>query len=263
MPTQQEIEYYRNKHQRMNKERFFAANILALVTHAVTQPLDLIKVRSQMLQEGRTFYGLGTQRGSNPFAIFREINKSGGSYKTWFTSYEGFFARTFAYTTARISCYLWFFDRLNKDPRRYARPDRQAMAGIAGGLVAGILTNPIEIVYARMQVDDLYPKGYKRGYKTFYEGFMKTAQEGALFRGALANGLRIAGLITGAYALHDWVKENFYYFLGPIMLNRILATLVASGVATVASMPFDTLRMRLYTQRPLPNGKWPYGGLTD
>ncbi len=114
-----------------------------------------------------------------------------------------------------------------------------------------------------MQVDDLYPKGYKRGYTSFYDGLMKTAQEGALFRGALANGLSIAGLISGAYALHDWTKENFYYFLGPIMLNRVLATLIASGVATALSMPFDTLRIRLYTQRQLPNGKWPYAGLTD
>lgn len=263
MPTQQEIEFHRNKHQRMNKERFFVANILALVTHTVTQPFDLIKVRSQMIQEGRTFHGMGTMRGTNPFSIFREINKSGGSYKTWYTSFEGFFARTFAYTTARISCYLWFFDRLNKDPRRYARPDRQIMAGAAGGLIAGIVTNPIEIVFTRMQVEDLYPKGYKRGYTSFYDGIIKVAEEGALFRGAIPNGLRIAGLISGAYALHDWFKENAYYFLGNIMFNRILATLLASFVATTISMPFDTLRIRLYTQRPLPNGKWPYAGALD
>jgi hypothetical protein len=30
-----EIEYWRNRHQRMNWERFVAANTFALVTHAV------------------------------------------------------------------------------------------------------------------------------------------------------------------------------------------------------------------------------------
>jgi len=70
-------------------------------------------------------------------------------------------------------------------------------------------------------------------------------------------------MISGAYALHDWFKENAYYFLGNIQINRIVATLVASFVATAASMPFDTLRLRLYTQRPLPNGKWPYEGTLD
>jgi len=172
----------------MNKERFFAANALALITHTITQPFDLLKVRAMMLQEGKTFYGLGIQRGYNPYQLFQEISKAGGGYKTWFTSYEGFFTRTLTYTTARVSCYLWFFDRLNKDPRRYARPDRQIMAGIAGGLVAGVLTNPIEIVYTRMQVEDLYPKSYKRGYTSFMDGIAKCAEEGALFRGAVPNG---------------------------------------------------------------------------
>ena len=32
-----------------------------------------------------------------------------------------------------------------------------ALAGLAGGLVAGVVTNPIDIVFARMQVDELYP----------------------------------------------------------------------------------------------------------
>ena len=70
-------------------------------------------------------------------------------------------------------------------------------------------------------------------------------------------------MISGAYALHDWFKENAYYFLGPIAINRVVATLVASLVATAASMPFDTIRMRLYTQRQLPNGAWPYQNTLD
>ena len=263
MPTQQEIEYYRNRHQRMTRERFVTANLVALITHAVVQPLDLIKTRAQMMQEGKTFNGMGIQRGYNSYQIMHSINKAGGSYKTWYTSFEGFAARTVAYTTARVSAYLWFFDRLNHDPRRYARPDRQIMAGIAGGLIAGILTNPLEIVFTRMQVDDMYPSKYRRGYTSFYDGLVKTAQEGALFKGAIANGCRVAGLISGAYALHDWFKENAYYFLGNIEINRVVATLVASGVATAASMPFDTIRVRLYTQRPMPTGVWPYTGLTD
>jgi hypothetical protein len=188
MPTQQEVEYNRDKFQRMSKERFFAANIVALLTHTITQPFDLLKVRAQMLQEGKVFNGLGLQRGYNAHQLYEEISKAGGGYKTWYTNYEGFISRTVAYTTCRVWAYLYFFDKLNNDPRRYARPDSQAIAGIAGGLIAGIVTNPIEIVYTRMQVDDLYPEKYKRGYTSFYDGLVKTAQEGALFRGAIANG---------------------------------------------------------------------------
>ena len=58
----------------MNKERFVAANVMALLTHGITQPLDLVKVRSQMLQEGKLFTGIGFQRGFSPSAIFNEIH---------------------------------------------------------------------------------------------------------------------------------------------------------------------------------------------
>lgn len=61
-----EVEYWRNRHQRMNWERFFAANSMALVTHGLMQPLDLVKTRSQVLQEGKIFTGIGW-RGFHPF----------------------------------------------------------------------------------------------------------------------------------------------------------------------------------------------------
>jgi hypothetical protein len=263
MVTQQEVEYWRRRKQRMTKERFYVANAFALVTHAITQPFDLIKVRSFMLQEGKTFNGIGFQRGYNPYQIFSEISAQGGGFRTWFTSYSGFVARTLTYTTSRVWAYLYFYDRLNKDPRRHARPDRTAMAGVAGGLLAGIVSNPIEVVFTRMQVDDMYPAGYRRNYSGLYDGLIKASQEGALFKGSVANGLRIAAMISAATSLHDWFKENAYYFLGPHFINRFVATLVASIVATLAAMPFDTIRTRLYTQRQLPNGVWPYRNTFD
>jgi hypothetical protein len=54
-----------------------------------------------------------------------------------------------AYTTARVWSFLYFFDWINPDPRRPARPDYQIMAGMTGGFVAGGVTNPIEMVFAR------------------------------------------------------------------------------------------------------------------
>ena len=263
MPTQQEIEFHKNKNQRMTRERFFVANICALVTHAVTQPFDLIKVRSQMLQEGKNFNGVGLHRGYNAHQIYSEISKAGGGMKTWWTSLDGFLAKTMVYTSSRIWAYLFFYDRLNKDPRRHARPDRTAMAGVAGGLVAGVVSNPFEIVFTRMQADDMYAKNYRRNYTNLYDGLVKVSQEGALFRGAFANGVRIAALVSSATHLHDWFKENAYYFLGPHPANRFIATAVAATVATLASMPFDTVRVRQYLMRPLPNGKWPYHNFLD
>ena len=70
----------------------------------------------------------------------------------------------------------------------------------------------------------------------------------------------LLGTMTG---LHDWMKENMYYFLGPHMLNRLVSTALAAGVGTFASIPFDAIRIRLYLQRQLPNGVWPYNSTVE
>ncbi len=57
-----EVDYWRRRYQRMNPESFVAANVMALITHTITQPLDTVRLRSQMLQEGKTFIGLGVCR---------------------------------------------------------------------------------------------------------------------------------------------------------------------------------------------------------
>lgn len=213
-----------------------------------------------MLQEGKIYQGLGWQRGDSPTRIFGEISMQGGGMKKYYTSYEGFLLKTVGYTTARVSAFLYFYDWINHDPRRYAKPEKLLYSAIPAGLIAGIVTNPLEIVFTRMQVEDM---GYRRNYTSFYEGFVKTAQEGALFRGAIANGLRISMLLGTMTGLADWMKENSYYMLGPNNINRLLGTAFAAFVGAAASMPFDAMRVRMYAQKPLPNGKLPYNNAMD
>ena len=158
---------------------------------------------------------------------------------------------------------MYFYDWVTPDPRRQPRQDFYTYAGVVGGAVGGILANPFEIVFTRMQADEMYPEQCRRNYKSFVDGFIKVAEEGALFRGALANGLKLAGLVTVGGGMYDWMKENMFYFLGPISLNRIVGTLIGAGCAMLVSMPFDTIRTRLHTMRPLPNGEYPYNGVFD
>ena len=78
--------------------------------------------------------------------------------RKFYSSIDGFLIKTVAYTTARVWGFLKFYDWLNPDPRRTARPDWYIMAGIGGGFTAGVITNPIDLVFARQQVDELYPE---------------------------------------------------------------------------------------------------------
>jgi hypothetical protein len=89
--------------------------------------------------------------------VAEEILNAGGGLRKFYTSIDGFLIRTFTYTTLRTSCFLYFYDWINPDPRRLARPDYFVAAGVAGGLIAGLISNPVEIVFARMQVDEMYP----------------------------------------------------------------------------------------------------------
>lgn len=181
----------------------------------------------------------------------------------YFSSPDAFFMRTVGYTTARVWGFLYFYDWINPDPRRQARQDFYAIAAYAGGLAAGVLSNPVDIVFTRMQVDEMYPEQCRRNYKNFADGIIKVAQEGALFRGALANGMRIGGLGAVSSACYDWMKENQYFFFGNASFVRIVSTAAGVGAAMLLSLPFDAVRTRLHTMRPLPNGAYPYTGTID
>ena len=187
---------------------------------------------------------------------------AGGGFKKFYSKFDAFFLRTVGYTTARIWSFLYFYDWINPDPRREARMDFYGYAAVAGGLVGGVLTNPTNLVFARMQVDEMYPKQARRNYSSFVDGFVKAAEEGALMRGSLANGLKLSGLVAGA-GVYDYVKENMFYFFGPISLNRLVGTAAGVGTAMLLSMPFDTIATRMYTMRPLPNGEMPYKSTID
>ena len=109
----------------------------------------------------------------------------------------------------------------------------------------------------------MLPEGYKRNYKHFFDGLMKAVDEGVLMRGALANGCRVAAICASMTNAYDWCKENSYFFLGPSPINRYWATAVAAALGTAASMPFDAIRLRMQTMRPLPDGRLPYQNSYD
>jgi hypothetical protein len=171
--------------------------------------------------------------------------------------------RTIGYTTTRVWAFSYFYDKFNKDPRRLARADKLVEAGLLGGVVAGIASNPFEIVFARMQADDLYPERARRNYKGFLDGLQKVMEEKSLFRGSIANGLRVGALCASMTSIFDLCKENSYFFFGPHYINRLFGTVIAALLGIVVSTPFDMVRIRLYTMRPLPNGMHPYTGTFD
>merc|ERR1711934_967142 len=114
-----------------------------------------------------------------------------------------------------------------------------------------------------MQVDEMYPERARRNYRSFMDGFTKVSQEGALFRGAVAHGLKLGGLVTVSSAILDWVKENMYFWFGPMWIVKYGGLAAGVACAMAVSLPFDNIATRLHTMRPLPNGQMPYEGTMD
>ena len=137
------------------------------------------------------------------------------------------------------------------------------MAGCAGGFLAGVISNPVDLVFTRMQVDEMYPEQCRRNYRGIFDGLLRALDEGVLLRGSVANGCRIAALCASMTNIYDWCKENSYFFLGPSWINRFWATGAAVSVGVACSMPFDAVRTRMHTMRPLPNGVMPYSSSFD
>lgn len=109
----------------------------------------------------------------------------------------------------------------------------------------------------------MYPVSARRNYRHFLDGLYRTVEEGAIMRGSVANGLKMAMLCSSMTGIYDLCKENSYYYFGPHWINRLWATAVACLVGTLVSMPFDNIRTRLHTMRPLPTGELPYNGTFD
>jgi hypothetical protein len=56
---------------------------ISLVTNMFTAPLELMKVRGQLLQEGRRLHGYGFDRGVPTVRIFNEIIESGAGLRSF------------------------------------------------------------------------------------------------------------------------------------------------------------------------------------
>ncbi len=61
------------------------AMLISVLSNMATAPLELIKVRAQLLQEGRRLHGFGWDRGVPSFRVFNEIIESGAGLRGLWT----------------------------------------------------------------------------------------------------------------------------------------------------------------------------------
>ena len=129
--------------------------------------------------------------------------------------------------------------------------------------MAGVITNPVDIVYNRQVADSLYPSHLARNYSSFIDGLTKVHLEGSLFRGAVASGLSCGMLLGSMSNFYDFNKEYWYWFFGATEWLRPIILLPTALLGMGLSLPFDNIKVRFHTMTPLPNGEMPYKGVFD
>ncbi|CDW72367.1 UNKNOWN [Stylonychia lemnae] len=144
----------------MNRKIFIAANTISVITHAITQPIEMVRIRSQMLQEGEKLMGIGTKKDGIHSKFLKRSTKQVADF--------------FNHKIFLLLIFLW---QTNKDPRRIAKPDYMVFAGLAGGYFADVVTNPIDIVFSRMQINKLYPIAARRIYANLFDEFLIGAKK--------------------------------------------------------------------------------------
>lgn len=123
--------------------------------------------------------------------------------------------------------------------------------------------NPFELVYSRHVIDPILPHHCRRNYNSLSQGLFHASSEGAVFRGAISNGISLGILFAVSAPFYDFLKEYYYYFFGPTLWLRpaILAPVVLASC--YLSIPFDNLKTRLHVMTKLPDGSMPYKNAYD
>lgn len=263
MPTQSEVEYLKSKHQKFSTQKLKWSVYIGLVSNTLTAPMELLKVRSQVIAEGKCTHGWAIHRGNPAIRMVYEIVDSGAGLRGLWVGLDSIIARS-VYQSA-IRTYLWchIYNYYNNDARRGRSLATATWSNFLTGFGAGVLANPIDLVYNRQAADALFPRENRRNYSSFINGLVRANNEGVLLRGALASGLSYGILLGSMSNLYDFLKEYLFYFFGPTEWLRPTALIPTAFVGAYLYLPFDNIRTRLHIMTPLPDGRLPYLGIRD
>ncbi|KAM3424570.1 hypothetical protein BST61_g6566 [Cercospora zeina] len=228
-----------------------------IVATTCVQPIDMVKVRLQLLGEG------AAGKGQSPISVARKIVAEDG-FLSLYNGISAAWLRQASYATLRLG----FFDRfLAFATNRAEQHDRtvgfsdRAMASLSAGGLAAAIANPAEVALIRLQSDGMKPREQRANYRSVVDALMRIAKtEGitALWSGSYPTIVRAMATNFGQLAFFSESKHQLKQ--RTTMSDRNI-TVAASGIAgffaAFFSLPFDFLKTRL--QR----GGSQYTGMVD
>ena len=243
---------------------FLIGGLSGMIATTCIQPIDMVKVRLQMLGEGAK---AGPK--ANPFSVAQGIIAE-GKFISLYSGLSAALLRQIVYGTARLGFFFTFEDALKSRAKKHGTEitivERGFAALTAGGLAA-IIGNPTEVALVRMQSDGLKPTKNRVNYRSAFDALARiTRNEGffALWNGATPTVIRAMSTNLGQLATFSESKHQLGKINGISNQTRtIAASTIAGFFAAFFSLPFDFVKTRLQSQPMSHNGSDLYRNMFD
>jgi solute carrier family 25 oxoglutarate transporter 11 len=235
---------------------YFCGGFSACFASLCVHPIDLVKVRLQILPGKNSIMGVGGK-------ILAEEGPKG-----LYAGLSASLTRQATYGTARIGLHSAFSKELQDRNGGKAIPLWQKfLSSFCSGAIASSIGNPFDVSLVRMQADSTKPVAERMGYTGVSNAISRIVKEegfSALYRGYPPTLLRAIAMNVGQMMTYDVCKENFAAMgLAGTQLN--LASAAGAGfVCAFLSLPPDMVKTRLQNMQPDPKtGLMPYSGVMN
>jgi hypothetical protein len=151
-----------------------------------------------------------------------------------------------SYLFVRNTIYTLIYNQV-KPAKPYNDLSYREKAWISGfaGAVGAVVSHPFSVISIRQILDGQINTEWRRNYSSSpLEALGQLRAAGETFQGLKVNVLRhilYNVSITGPY---DYFKEGLFTRFGEWGFVNPLALLIATGVASIVTLPFDNLRTR-------------------
>ena len=231
------------------KNRWYFGGLAASGAICFTHPIDLLKVH---LQTSNHLQGSDAMQKSLVHRTAQIIKSQGGS--AMLNGISASILWQLTNSTTRFGIYeVGKQTLIGNDKRNPSFEKLVLLAGISG-VFGGFVGNPPDIVKVRMQNDIKLPLEHRRNYKHVFDGLGTiTKREGfhTLFSGVGWASTRSAFLTIGQLCFYDAVKNKLLKirYFEDNLTTHFASSLIAGGIATTLTQPFDVLKTRAMDAR--------------
>jgi solute carrier family 25 oxoglutarate transporter 11 len=242
-------------------KNFMVGTMAACTATSCIQPIDMVKVRIQLMSE---------QGGStSPFKVAGDIMKEGG-IKHFYKGLDSALLRQVVYGTMRLGLFYNISESMReKNGGKNLSAGQKATASIIAGGIGSFVGNPADLCLVRMQADSTLPPDQRRNYTGVGNALTRiVSEEGVtgLWAGAVPTITRAISLNVAMMVSYETAKEQMSEKMGKPASAwdvQIYASMLSAVCTAVGSLPFDNMKTKIQKQKPLADGTLPYKNMAD